>query len=741
MADGSIIFETSLDNKELEKELRRLIRRIQSLDDQIYVKQRQKMPLVEQSKQLAAQLDAAKAKLDEMQNGDRFYTSSHIDEQARQVEQLQKQWDSVQDSVEKCDSAIAKANLELERAKERAGVLAQNIAQSAPGTERMSAAMERAQKSARRFALRLREVIRSALIFTLISQSLAALRTWIGKVIRSNNEASVAIARLKGALLTMVQPLVNFIIPAFTAFVNVLTRIISTIAQLFAMLTGTTVQSTKTAAKALDQETRALDGTGKAAEKAQKSMAGFDEINQLDTSSGSGSGGGAASGIEPDFGFSADLSDSQLKNILGLIEAIGTAFLTWKISSALGLNMKQTLWLALAIYSGIQLVKNIFDAWINGVNWDNLIGSLLSVTGLVAGLYFALGSTAAGIGLVVSGLAMLVTGFHDAAVNGWNLQNTLMSIAGIMATGIGIGVLTGSFIPILIAAIASLVLAFTVATGHGEELISGIQTVLDGFKQFFTGIFTGDIGLAIQGIGTVFEGLKTVAGAVLDGIRDAFISFLDWLDEKTGGRLHGIITAIKELITGAFENAKLTISGILDSLRLIFQGITEFISGVFTQDWDKAWEGIKDIFKGVANGVISVMEGMVNFIITGLNWLISQMNKISFEAPDWVPGIGGKTIGINIPSISRVDIPRLAQGAVIPPNREFLAVLGDQKRGTNVEAPLETIQQALAAVMQQYGGNNVTITVKPEPGLTRYLKYELDAETMRRGGRLVRGVV
>ena len=634
MADGSIIFETSLDNKELEKELRRLIRRIQSLDDQIYVKQRQKMPLVEQSKQLAAQLDAAKAKLDEMQNGDRFYTSSHIDEQARQVEQLQKQWDSVQDSVEKCDSAIAKANLELERAKERAGVLAQNIAQSAPGTERMSAAMERAQKSARRFALRLREVIRSALIFTLISQSLAALRTWIGKVIRSNNEASVAIARLKGALLTMVQPLVNFIIPAFTAFVNVLTRIISTIAQLFAMLTGTTVQSTKTAAKALDQETRALDGTGKAAEKAQKSMAGFDEINQLDTSSGSGSGGGAASGIEPDFGFSADLSDSQLKNILGLIEAIGTAFLTWKISSALGLNMKQTLWLALAIYSGIQLVKNIFDAWINGVNWDNLIGSLLSVTGLVAGLYFALGSTAAGIGLVVSGLAMLVTGFHDAAVNGWNLQNTLMSIAGIMATGIGIGVLTGSFIPILIAAIASLVLAFTVATGHGEELISGIQTVLDGFKQFFTGIFTGDIGLAIQGIGTVFEGLKTVAGAVLDGIRDAFISFLDWLDEKTGGRLHGIITAIKELITGAFENAKLTISGILDSLRLIFQGITEFISGVFTQDWDKAWEGIKDIFKGVANGVISVMEGMVNFIITGLNWLISQMNKISFEAPD-----------------------------------------------------------------------------------------------------------
>ena len=127
---------------------------------------------------------------------------------------------------------------------------------------------------------------------------------------------------------------------------------------------------------------------------------------------------------------------------------------------------------------------------------------------------------------------------------------------------------------------------------------------------------------------------------------------------------------------------------------------------MFTNDWDLAWEGVKNIFKGAWNGVVSLLEGAVNLIIKGLNWLISQMNKISFDVPDWVPGIGGKSIGVNIPSISEVQIPRLAQGAIIPPNREFMAVLGDQHSGTNIEAPLSTIEQALENVLARTGGGN-----------------------------------
>ena len=140
-----------------------------------------------------------------------------------------------------------------------------------------------------------------------------------------------------------------------------------------------------------------------------------------------------------------------------------------------------------------------------------------------------------------------------------------------------------------------------------------------------------------------------------------------------------------------------------DGIKTVFQGLITFLTGVFTNDWDMAWEGVKNIFKGVWNANISLLEGAVNLIIRGLNWLISQMNKIHFDVPEWVPLVGGKSFGINIPPISETQIPRLAQGAVIPPNREFMAVLGDQRNGTNLEAPENLIRKI---VREESGGGN-----------------------------------
>lgn len=194
------------------------------------------------------------------------------------------------------------------------------------------------------------------------------------------------------------------------------------------------------------------------------------------------------------------------------------------------------------------------------------------------------------------------------------------------------------------------------------------------------------------------------------------LSFLTWLDEKTGGKFHGIIEAAKGFVTEFFTSTKETLANVLDAVKQIFTGIIQFLTGVFTNDWDTAWEGVKNIFKGVWNGVVSILEGAINLIIKGLNWLISQMNKISFDVPDWVPDWagGGKTFGINIPSIAEVQIPRLAQGAVIPPNREFMAVLGDQRSGYNIEAPADLIRQMVIEGIQAAGisgGSNQPIQV------------------------------
>src|SRR5699024_9376976 len=117
------------------------------------------------------------------------------------------------------------------------------------------------------------------------------------------------------------------------------------------------------------------------------------------------------------------------------------------------------------------------------------------------------------------------------------------------------------------------------------------------------------------------------------------------------------------------------------------------------------------IFTGVWNNIVAALEGAVNLIIKGINWLISQLNKVSFTIPDWVPAIGGNNFGFNIPSISEISIPRLAQGSVIPPNREFLAVLGDNKQETEVVSPLSTMKQAMLEAMRESGISDGTITV------------------------------
>ena len=502
-------------------------------------------------------------------------------------------------------------------------------------------------------------------------------------------------------MVELKQPLVELLLPALTWVAQALTKVVSVLAQLFTLITGKSFASMKQSAKALNEEKKALEGVGKAADKASGSLAGFDEINTINTTESGAGGAGAA--IQPDFDFGGELETSNLENLLDLIKMIGAGLLAWKLADGFLDGMGKFLGILIAIEGAIHFAREFLDAWQNGIDWDNITGMLGAAAAMVTGLALAFGSVGAGIGLLVAGIAMLVLGFKDAFDNGWNLQNLLTSIAGIILTGLGIGLLVGSWIPVLIAAIAAVLLAFTVAYGEGENLLAGVKQMLQGFVDFFVGIFTGDIDRAIKGIVGIFDGLKKVALSIVQAVQNAFNSFLDWLDEKTNGKLTGIIEAIRDLFNGNFEVIKETISNVIDAVKTVFTGLTEFISGVFSGDWDRAWEGVKKIFSGIWNGVVSLFEGGVNAIINAANWLIRQLNKISFDVPSWVPGIGGQTIGIDITEIPKYKIPRLATGTVVPPNREFLAMLGDNKSETEVVSPLSTMKQAMLEALQESG--------------------------------------
>lgn len=164
-----------------------------------------------------------------------------------------------------------------------------------------------------------------------------------------------------------------------------------------------------------------------------------------------------------------------------------------------------------------------------------------------------------------------------------------------------------------------------------------------------------------------------------------------WDDVRTGW------TEFWDGVASAFDTLKASLS----------QAWNSFWSGLATSV-ASIWEGIVSTVKGAVNSLIGLVNGMISAIVGGLNGAIDVLNNLSIDTPDWLPlGMGGQHLGFNISHITAPQIPYLAQGAVIPPNREFMAVLGDQSHGTNVEAPLATIQEAVAAVMQDYQDGNL----------------------------------
>ena len=670
-ADGSVVIRVVAEADEAEKQLNKLKKKIGETERQIEA-MGDRIPLDENLKDLGVRLDEASRKLHEMRAAAKgTFSADQIAEQAQTVKTLQVRFNEADRAITSYDKKLAAATQKLNQQKTEAGELAQKINAVSAGTRAMAAAQEGAAKSAQRFGMRIREVVRSALVFTLITQTLAKFREWMGAVIKPNAEASASVSRLKGALLTLAQPLVDILLPAFVTLVNLLTAVVGKLAEFTAMLGGTTVADASKAAEALKEEADALEETGGAAKKASKTLASFDEINKL---SDSGAGENKQESMAPDFSWSTGISE-QMSKIASAVLIIGAGLALWKISSMLpgqlGTIGTAVAGLVIAV-GGLKLLwEGLNDAWENGIDWgnfttmlagaaalvlglglafgslgrsigllvagvallvvgfkdisehgvtwENLATILAGVVGVALGLFGVFGKVGGAIGLLVGGIALLVAGFKDVFNNGFTLQNTLMVIAGLFATGLGIALLTGSLIPALIAGIGGILLAITVLTGNGGQLINNLKQIMEGLSQFITGIMTGDI-------------------------------------------------------EGAFE-------------------------------------GLKNAGKGAVNAILTVFGSMVNIVIRGLNWLIEKINTIKFTVPEWVPLIGGNSVGFNLKKVKEWDIPQLAQGAVIPPNREFLAVLGDQKNGTNIETPLATMVQAFKQAMAESGGGGGDTTI------------------------------
>lgn len=267
-----------------------------------------------------------------------------------------------------------------------------------------------------------------------------------------------------------------------------------------------------------------------------------------------------------------------------------------------------------------------------------------------------------------------------------------------------------------------------VLTLYSEHISPLIQSITDAVSEmvgFFLDNWNTYIQPLLDQIGASFKKLvEEDLKPMFDKISEFVGSTVDLIKLIWDNALSPLLTSIYDIfltkifsaiqdidlwLWGVVEDVIHTISGLISSIMDILTGIIDFITGVFTGNWKDAWDGLVSIFKGILNVLITEFEGVLNLIIDALNLFVGAL--------DGIVGKVGDLVGADwsIPKIPKVSLPRLAKGAVIPANHEFLAVLGEQKHGTNIEAPAELIKQmAKEAIVEMGGIGNQNQVVKEE---------------------------
>lgn len=453
----------------------------------------------------------------------------------------------------------------------------------------------------------LKRIVSGALVFNIISKAVRSLASYMGTVIQRDSGMAQALANLKGAAYTAAQPIVAALLPAMKAAATAAATLLNYIAKLAAALSGKSLSALKANASA-------MYSLGKAS---QKTLASFDEINQLGQS-------GSGSTIDPNFAY--DATSGLLDSMMAAIEGGD-----WKGAGQL---------LADKLNSLVEQV--------DASKWGAKLGSLIQ-----KGLDFA---------------------------NGFMYQ----------ANWTGIGVRVAEFLNSALKSIDPV--------SVGESLVSTLVAAI----RFLNG--------AIKTIDwrSVGQNLSKMFHTALTRLTDAVNEF-DWA---------ALGNAIADYILG-IDWAQL----IKDMWNL---GVA-IIGGL--------WEGMASVMKKLGDWVEQTIEGWRQSIN---NWLDSNLGGIFHinSRSDVRDQILAERKG----SIGNRKIPGLAAGAVIPANQRFLAMLGDQTSGVNVEAPLSTIKQAVEEALIENGGGNVNVRFTGDLAqLARVLRPVIEREGKRQGGALVKG--
>lgn len=643
----------------------------------------------------SGQFDAGLAKLE----NNAKKAANNVDKAAQKVDELRKQLAELRaveesekktrktgtvsqetaEAIQKTTQQLKTAQLNLEGsqiAHEKASAAVSEYV----GKQRLAAlTTQNVSEQFKKFTKRIAGLAKRVFIFTMITKALRAMRKMLLSTIGADKQMSTSLAQIRGNLISAFAPIYNYILPAIRTLLAWLAKLTAVVSVFINSLFGKTASQADASAKALYNQASATEAAGDAAEKAKKQLSGLDEMNRWESNDSSGGGGGGSSGIAPKFDLSDQVDTGKIGKIAAVVRelspyvaAVAAGFAAWKIGKKFLGNLSKAKQLALAVAGAVLMAINAADMLKNGINFDNLTGYIIGAAAAVTGLGLAFGVLGGAITAIVAGLVLLGVAIRDVIKNGFNNKNLTAITVALLTIGGAIAIITGAWIPLLIAAIAAVVVWIVAKWTSIKEWISKTISSIDAaFEQFLANVEEG------------------VAAAV------------DWVIEKW--------TAVKDWFSGLWEKVSSGAVAAWDGIKSAFKSVPEWFQSKFRD----AWQKVKDVFStggriwsGIKEGIENTFRTVVNAIIRGMNTIIAvPFNKINsmlntIRNASFL-GISPFQNMWGVNPLPVPQIPMLARGAVIPANRQFLAVLGDQRNGNNLEAPESLLRQI---VREEAGG-------------------------------------
>ena len=669
--------------------------------------------------------------------------------------------------------------------------------------------MKKATGGVQSFGVRLRSIVAGALFFNLISKALTAMADRLGKALLANQTFAKSFGQVKSNLLTAFQPIYESIIPWLNKLMQALAQVTAQMAQFIASVFGTTAQQAQENAKELNKQTDALDSTASSAKKAEKALASFDTVQKLSNNSNNTTDPSApkfdtdysaAKNQTPQWltDFWKVFQDSwaqygqqtieSAKNALSalkdMVSAIGQSFMAiW--TNGTGLETLNNIQLLLqTIFDLITAIATAFtNAWNTNNTGEQMLQAIMNLLNTIIQIITSIGQAfiaawndgnagqimLQSIMTLITTVVQAISAIGQAFLAAWNDGNAGQTMINTLIQMI-------TAVVNLVNSIGQAFIAAWTDAGLGESIFSNILSIITNIENAIKSLAENlQSAWEYNGNGVaIWESILKIIDDVLAGIDKMSQATADW---ASGLNFEPLVTAFNNFMAAlepvvdlimnglawAWENVLLPLASwtieeaapaILNLLAAALQAIYKVVSAL-APILQTIWSIIKPIVQFIGFSVISIIKGLTDTITKlgdALSFVINLISKIGSGIgsgiSSLVGALGGGLSAFSLDSPTAaysLDIPALANGAVISPNSEFLALLGDQKSGVNVETPLSTMIDAFNAALDARGGTgNSSQPIELYIDGAKFARITgpyNSGETRRRGVSLVTGGV